>query len=82
MLPPKLEHILGCVAFSEFIFAKNIPYAGKSLFQNTMKLIWLTFFLMIKTLRKYLFIINIGLYEKTAFGFDFRSRKVPLPENA
>ena len=36
MLPPKLRHILGCLAFSEFFCPKLDSTPVKSLFENTM----------------------------------------------
>ena len=37
MLPPKLRHILGSLALSEFFFGKKRdPTPVKSLFKNTM----------------------------------------------
>ena len=32
MLPPKLRHIWGCLAFSDFFGSKILPYAGQMTF--------------------------------------------------
>jgi hypothetical protein len=45
MLPPKLGHILGCLAFTEYFFVKKTRKKQvKSLFENTMENPFFDFF--------------------------------------
>ena len=80
MLPPKLGHILRCLAFSEFfLMNKDVPLT-KSHFESTMENSFFTFLI---TDQKAIFFNSnyLTLYEKNAFRNDFKHWEVPKLEN-
>ena len=85
MLPPKLGHILGCLAFSEFFFShKNKTLSRPNhLLKIQLEIHFFTFLNTDRNAPKKILNSNyIVLYEKTAFKTDFGLWEVPQPENA
>ena len=75
-LPPKLIHILGCLAFSKK------PNTCQNTFENTMEnLLFLTHYFLDKTLKFFFNSNHIGLDWKTASRINFGPREVPKQEN-
>ena len=76
MLPPKLRHILGCLAFSEQILSKKVSTPVKSLFENSMGNPFFDFFkYWLKLFKKNEYKYGHSLF-KSAFGINFWPREV------
>ena len=71
MLPPKLMHILGCLAFSDFFFASNqiLKYNGKSFFWSVI--------IYSETLQFFLIVVIWDFIEKLPLELSFDLGKCP-----
>ena len=76
MLPPKLRHILGCLAFSDFFVSKIKPYPGRITFSkyNGKSIFWL-FLNIVRNSSRKKFRIEIWTF---SFQICFRNQFLTL----